>query len=644
MSNTARTLRNRSSRYSSPANFTSKAATPPLPSPPVQVSAEDKDDQHGTDEQSRSTLWVEPVVRPPTASFEDTKGLERLGVLEHMQPLGVAPNVKLLQRLKVHYNRPSLSARATPAYGEGVSSPLVIPVTTDHASPVESDFLPDVLPPTLDVQPSPSSPMHHQQLSEKIMVGTSPPRGRPTRVEAQEAIQTTQEQILPSSTARTQRRYSDPSVVNGLAHRSEREAQLYDTLNVAIQRAHANNSREVAAGLARLRDQMQTDQEAVAAVESILKNRTNPPRQQFKVFQHIVKKGKRHYRKGAETSTSYSRSRSKSPEQPHTESEACLRRVLVQPTGPRSHCSSDEEDVQTSVLSRDRSLFPIITESTPELSEYNHSDAPMGDESMIPSGPQNTYAQSLSHPRKRPRTTSNSSVSSLSSAKSLMNNSARAGMQGPTAASKEQPVRSAGQRQAPVRAAALRGSRLSGSDHPTYHQLELSTTKQNDDHVRKKPRIDFVSKPAIDREVLEARRRAFEQSSEQDYNYIPRPTQHIRLRVQGIPKHIETGPPSPKIHSNSVPTPYTEVANLLDSSKSNEVLSNGDMRKRSRDEAELVSSGSRLSSPLSSMSPPPSNLPVSAVVATASTRSNTPRAAKEATSLTNRKQAKTIHS
>ena len=44
--------------------------------------------------------WVEPPLRTPVPSFEDYKGLERHGVLEHMAPLGSLPNSKVKARLK----------------------------------------------------------------------------------------------------------------------------------------------------------------------------------------------------------------------------------------------------------------------------------------------------------------------------------------------------------------------------------------------------------------------------------------------------------------------------------------------------------------------------------------------------------------
>ena len=46
--------------------------------------------------------WTEPPLRTPAPSFEDYKGLERGGVLEHMAPLGSLPNQKVKLRVK-HY-------------------------------------------------------------------------------------------------------------------------------------------------------------------------------------------------------------------------------------------------------------------------------------------------------------------------------------------------------------------------------------------------------------------------------------------------------------------------------------------------------------------------------------------------------------
>ena len=50
-------------------------------------------------------MWTEPPLRAPVPSFEDHKGLERHGVLEHMAPLGTMPNQK--SKLRVKHFEPS---------------------------------------------------------------------------------------------------------------------------------------------------------------------------------------------------------------------------------------------------------------------------------------------------------------------------------------------------------------------------------------------------------------------------------------------------------------------------------------------------------------------------------------------------------
>ena len=47
-----------------------------------------------------SEEWEEPTPRTPAPSFEDYKGLERHGVLEHMAPLGHLPGQKLRAKMK----------------------------------------------------------------------------------------------------------------------------------------------------------------------------------------------------------------------------------------------------------------------------------------------------------------------------------------------------------------------------------------------------------------------------------------------------------------------------------------------------------------------------------------------------------------
>ena len=81
----------RRSRRASPTNGLTSANIPIKVEPPADY--QDIDPSEG---------WVEPPLRAPVPSFEDYKGLERHGVLEHMAPLGSLPNSKVRARLKQH--------------------------------------------------------------------------------------------------------------------------------------------------------------------------------------------------------------------------------------------------------------------------------------------------------------------------------------------------------------------------------------------------------------------------------------------------------------------------------------------------------------------------------------------------------------
>ena len=69
----------------------------------TQHSAHVKSESHGGDlNGDMDEAWSEPPLRAPAPSFEDYKGLERHGVLEHMAPLGTFPGQKVKTRLKHH--------------------------------------------------------------------------------------------------------------------------------------------------------------------------------------------------------------------------------------------------------------------------------------------------------------------------------------------------------------------------------------------------------------------------------------------------------------------------------------------------------------------------------------------------------------
>ncbi|MCJ1340860.1 hypothetical protein MMC09_006156 [Bachmanniomyces sp. S44760] len=68
-------------------------------------SSTSENDSHVQKEKEKASEpgeWSEPALRAPVPSFEDHKGLERHGVLEHMAPLGSLPSQKVKLRVKSH--------------------------------------------------------------------------------------------------------------------------------------------------------------------------------------------------------------------------------------------------------------------------------------------------------------------------------------------------------------------------------------------------------------------------------------------------------------------------------------------------------------------------------------------------------------
>ena len=74
----------------------------PKPPPSERNRLTRKDDNTRMQAGMDLDQWEEPPLRNPAPSFEDYKGLERHGVLEHMAPLGSLPSSKVKARTKQH--------------------------------------------------------------------------------------------------------------------------------------------------------------------------------------------------------------------------------------------------------------------------------------------------------------------------------------------------------------------------------------------------------------------------------------------------------------------------------------------------------------------------------------------------------------
>ena len=81
--------------------------------------------------------WEEPTLRTPAPSFEDYKGLERHGVLEHMAPLGHLPSQKLKAKLRYQETGPrgkaaSMKIDESKVARDGVNTPEPVQGSSTH--------------------------------------------------------------------------------------------------------------------------------------------------------------------------------------------------------------------------------------------------------------------------------------------------------------------------------------------------------------------------------------------------------------------------------------------------------------------------------------------------------------------------------
>ena len=114
----------KSSRMSSPLDVSMKdSITPP-------------NEQAKKDRKSFMDAWVEPPLRNPAPSFEDYKGLERHGVLEHMAPLGSLPTQKVKLRVKAEPPKRLQQVKNGDAAvaKEGPRTPETMPTATPQRS------------------------------------------------------------------------------------------------------------------------------------------------------------------------------------------------------------------------------------------------------------------------------------------------------------------------------------------------------------------------------------------------------------------------------------------------------------------------------------------------------------------------------
>lgn len=295
-----RSLRQRSSRYSSPATFGEKEAR----SKPVEVS------EIRNGQQTSLDGWVEPVVRPAVPSFEDTKGLERLGVLENMQPLGVPPSQRLLQKLKLTpYVRPS--PRTTALHVDEVVPSIHDSEKLEMASTRDSARL-STLPPDTT------------RLPDTIVI-SSPPRGRPSMKDVANMPQAPNFSPSPiKSTFVTPSSQFSPKPVSIQEHL--RQDRLNTHVEHAVQEAQERGTPNLVMGLRRLRDDAHVIPDLWNVLEAVIAQ--SATHKQFRTFKRYIKSGVKSFRRTSQVS--------ESPQQPeHLGREESL--SPVNPGSPMAH-------------------------------------------------------------------------------------------------------------------------------------------------------------------------------------------------------------------------------------------------------------------------------------------------------------------
>ena len=618
-----RSLRQRSSRYSSPATFGEKEAAPkPVEEPPPRNG-----------HQSSLDAWIEPAVRAPAPSFEDSRGLERVGVLENMQPLGTAPTQRLLQKLKLNYARPSPRATPAQAVEEDVTPATEAAEKMELASPMDGvaeqlEIYPDI-PPT-------------SQLPPDTVLISSPPRGRPPRREFGEMP--FGEGVLPSPVTYplAPPMHASPRPLS--IQQQIRRDRLRSHVDRAILEAHRDNKPDLANGLARMRDDAEMNPELWNVVEAVVNKSPDPG--QFKVFKRYIKYGVKQYR-------SQSQMTSASPYQPSPQvfndlTSPSHRERSPRPSYPHIPAPSYPEEPR-----RRLNLYFNPPQAT---GDYGLEETPISPSTVLAPAPVPPPSRTTSRqgttisPHKRKRSGSVSSLSSLSSTPSIVEE-LRHDLPPAWIDFGEVPVssgrsRSAGQRQAANRGPA--GNRLRSAasvtnhlSHPTFTQPEVATSfKANASKRLKKTRDD----PDFDIDELSRRKRHYLDDSFHDYNTIPRPESDERDLVHGHPERpvMTENPPPPVVHPNRLVVPRDSLSSPLSSIApvENNNVANGTSRRRAYDEIdpdELEVTTNESLSPVPLLVPPPP-----AAVVIAASRGATPRASRFQPAQKTRKSARVM--
>ena len=219
--------------------------------------------------------WVEPPLRAPAPSFEDHRGLERVGVLECFQPLGQLPTQKVLQKLKLAPPRPG---RATPVQSEGVNTPTNGVEGMSTLSPSEEIQRPQSVDGgTMSVGSAPPVKLHKEKDEDlRPAVPPAPVIAKP-KTTPQNSVS-----IPPT-----------PLPTGGFMYHGHYHPEtIKQHVEAAVRRADTQNPK-IALGLRRLCADSELDPALWAVLDAVLNQ--SQTRVQYKVFHRYIRAGQREF-------------------------------------------------------------------------------------------------------------------------------------------------------------------------------------------------------------------------------------------------------------------------------------------------------------------------------------------------------------
>ncbi|KPI45868.1 Transcriptional regulatory protein RCO1 [Cyphellophora attinorum] len=567
-----RNLRTRmSSRLSSPAVHAEPAAET------SDKNVEMTDDVIPEDEEPDDGEWREPPVRVLPPSFKDHKGIERVGVLEHQQPLGVPPSQKLLQRLKLNFTRPS--NRATPLPDDEIMSQGLDSEAAETGSPMDAD-VPAV-----------------EEIEQMAM--TTPPRGRPSNKDmaAMQSAYPMGETPSPvqANFNGTPQQATDARPMSIQDHLRQERVQVW--VSKAVEDAQEHGDLGLVPGLQNISRNGNDKRNLWRVLEAVCHK--NPTPEQLHVFKKLIKKGLHKYQRQTAASGG-----------------AASKPFLGVDNGIAS-----ERPV--------RSSRPTFT------SPFRTRAATSGLQSSTPASQRRTKAtadhsspakKSTRSHRKRRRTSdaSISSSSSLSSARSVSTQSLENDVSAGVAQDEDAELDGRG---------ASQDGRQAGEATSAAPRLRLVNKNSSIPPPDSNTETTQISSKSISEKLKKSQQAPSpeaEAKSFKDYNYIERREVDERHHVpepeddESDFDATEAPPPPPVLHPNPIGRKADSATSLhLDDGRQPATLMNGAARKRDFDEFAESDDESEPLTPLSSSPapyeppPPPPNALLS--------RSATPR-------------------